>query len=150
MRMRTGNLRSAFTLIELLLVLAIITILATIVLIAINPPRNLAQSNNAQRRSDVNAILNAVHQYAIDNSGIIPSAITSGSTEICRTDATSCSGLINLAVLTDLERYILSIPTDPTSASANGTGYFVNRTTYDRVRVNAPFAQLGVTISVSR
>ena len=147
---RKRSFANGFTLIELLLVIAIITILAAIVLIAINAPRNIASTNNAQRHSDVTTIINAIHQFAIDNTGIIPSTILSGSTEICKTDATSCTGLIDLSVLTFEERYVLELPTDPTSASANGTGYFVFRTAFDRVFVTAPFAQLSETIEVGR
>jgi type IV pilus assembly protein PilA len=143
------TLKKGFTLVEVLLVIAIIAILASIVIMAINPPRNISSANNAQRWSNVNTILNAVHQYAIDNRGQIPSTITTVSTEICKTGA-SCAGLIDLSVLTDQERYVLKIPTDPTSASANGTGYFVNKDAYGRVTVNAPFAEIGDTITVSR
>jgi len=150
--MKLSTLKSAkgFTLIEVLLVIAIIAVLAAIVLIAINPPRSIAQSNNARRWSNVNAIINGIHQYAIDNNGILPATITTASTEICKTDAGSCAGLIDLGVLTFEERYILKLPTDPTSASANGTGYYVNRDTYNRITVEAPFAQLGEDIEVSR
>ena len=144
--------RQGFTLIELLLVVAIITILAAIVIIALNTQRNIASSNNAQRWSDVNTILNAIHQYSIDNNGILPATIPTGpgGVEICKSNAVSCAGLIDLSVLTFEERYVLKIPEDPTSASANGTGYFVYKTDYDRVFVTSPFAQLGMTIEVGR
>ncbi|MBU1033005.1 MAG: prepilin-type N-terminal cleavage/methylation domain-containing protein [Patescibacteria group bacterium] len=148
-KLRLGN-NQGFTLIELLLVITIIIILASIVLIAINPARNIAQANNAQRYSDVNTIINAIHQYTIDNDGILPSAITSVDTEICQTDASSCSGLIDLSAVTFEERYVLELPTDPTSASTNGTGYYVQKDAYDRITISAPFAQLSATIEVSR
>ncbi|MDQ7814461.1 MAG: type II secretion system protein [Patescibacteria group bacterium] len=150
--MKLNLLKNAkgFTLIEVLLVIAILAVLAAIVLIAINPPRSIAQSNNAQRWSNINAIINSIHQYAIDNNGIIPATITSVSTEICKTGAGSCAGLIDLGVVTFEERYILKIPTDPTSASANGTGYYVFKDAYNRITVEAPFAQLGDEIEVSR
>ena len=64
--------RKGFTLIELLLVIGIIAILAAIVIVAINPTRQLGQARNAQRNSDVNTLLNAIWQYAIDNSGNMP------------------------------------------------------------------------------
>ncbi len=143
------TLKKGFTLVEVLLVIAIIAILASIVILAINPPRNISSANNAQRWSNVNTVLNAIHQYAIDNRGQVPSTITTVSTEICKTGA-SCAGLIDLSVLTDQERYVLKIPTDPTSASANGTGYFVNKDAYGRITVNAPFAEIGDTVTVSR
>lgn len=147
--MHFSRLKKGFTLIEVLLVIAIIAILAAIVILAINPSRNISSANNAQRWSNVNTILNAAHQYAIDNRGTIPATITTVSTEICKT-GTSCAGLIDLSVLTDLERYVLKMPSDPTSASVNGTGYFINKDTYGRITVNAPFAEIGDTITVSR
>ena len=73
--------RKGFTLIELLLVIGIIAILAAIVIVAINPTRQLGQARNAQRNSDINTILNAVWQYAIDNNGTMPSDLA-GTTSI--------------------------------------------------------------------
>ncbi len=64
-----------FTLIEILLVVAAIAILAGIVILAINPGKQLGETRNAQRRSDVTTILNGVYQYSID-TGAVPSAIT--------------------------------------------------------------------------
>ena len=71
--------RKGFTLIELLLVIGIIAILAAIVIVAINPTRQLGQARNAQRNSDVNTLLNAIWQYAIDNSGNMPCEDSDGS-----------------------------------------------------------------------
>ena len=61
--------KKAFTLLEILLVVAAIAILASIVILAINPSKQLADTRNSQRRIDVNTILNAVYQYAIDKNG---------------------------------------------------------------------------------
>ena len=62
-----------FTLIEILVVIGIIAILATIVIIAINPARQFAQARNTDRTSSVNAILNAIGQRIADNKGIFAS-----------------------------------------------------------------------------
>src|SRR5258708_37704595 len=64
--------QQGFTLIELLVVIGILAVLLAITLIAINPAKQFSQSNDTKRRSDVNAILNAVDQYAADNKGALP------------------------------------------------------------------------------
>lgn len=69
------KIKKAFTLLEILLVVAAIAILATIVIIAINPQKQLAEARNSQRRSDIETILNAVYQYSIDNQGQFPDDI---------------------------------------------------------------------------
>ncbi|MFH1188623.1 MAG: LamG-like jellyroll fold domain-containing protein [bacterium] len=66
---------SGFTLLEILLVVAAIGILAGVVVIAINPAKQLAEARNAQRRADVEALLEAVYQYSIDNNGNFPAGI---------------------------------------------------------------------------
>lgn len=140
--------RSAFTLIEILLVVAAISILAGIVILAINPTKQLGLTRNAQRRADVNTIINGVYQYVVDN-GSLPASITTTPTEICKTGGT-CTGLIDLSVLTASEEYLVSIPYDPTGSSTNGAGYTIGKSANGRVTVAAPDAEQSATISVSR
>ena len=147
--MNTQHQQRGFTLLEILLVVGAIEILAGIVILAINPSKQLAETRNAQRRVDVNTVLNAVYQYAIDNNGAIPSSITTTQTEICQTGGT-CTGLIDLSVLTNSETYLVAIPSDPTGASVNGAGYEIVETANGRVTVSAPDAEQSATISVTR
>ncbi len=142
---------SGFTLIEVLLVIAIIAILASIVIIAINPARQIAQANNAQRSANVTTILNAIGQYAIDNRGTYPSGLTATATVICSTGAAT-SGCADLSALTNGQLYISSMPYDPFSPNTTTTWYFVSKSTSTnpRITVTAPTAELGATISVSR
>jgi prepilin-type N-terminal cleavage/methylation domain-containing protein len=147
--------QSGFTLIEVLVVIGIIAILASIAVVAINPARQFSQANNSQRWSNVNAILNAVHQYSVDNRGALPitgtTTFSNTPTEICRsTVATgSCGTMIQLSDAL-VPTYVVGIPTDPTGASTNGTGYRIATTTGNRIIVTAPFAENGETISVTR
>jgi type IV pilus assembly protein PilA len=141
--------KKGFTLLEVLLVVAIIAILAGIVILAINPNKQLADSRNTQRRSDVATILNAVYQYAIDTNGTIPATITSSSAEICATGGT-CTGLIDLSVLSTSSKYLVSLPNDPNGATTNGTGYFILKTANNRVTVSAPSAENSAVISITK
>ncbi len=141
--------KSGFTLLEILLVVAVIGILASIVIIAINPNKQLGDARNAQRRADVNAILNAVYQYTIDNTGTLPASITTTSTAVCKTGGT-CTSLIDLSVLTASEKYLTAMPFDPTTSTTNSTGYNILKTANGRITVTAPGAEQGATISITR
>lgn len=150
---KTRNGQQGFTLLEVLLVVAVIVILAGIVIIALNPNKQLGDTRNAQRQADVTTILNAVSQYALDNNGALPAGVTATATEICATGASACTSLVDLSALTTNEKYIISIPKDPqcsTSCATNGTGYRIMKTTNNRVTVTAPAAEQGRVISVSR
>lgn len=145
--------RKGFTLIELLLVIGIIAILASIVIVAINPTKQLADARNAQRRSDVNTILNAVYQYAIDNNGnlpgCLPGAAAGTAMNVCTSnDCTGVTNGCNLATLTGT--YLVSIPVDPSGATGNDTMYDVTKDSNSRVTVSAPVAEQGETITVTR
>lgn len=61
-----------------------------------------------------------------------------------------CTGLIDLSILTEDEKYLPSMPTDPSGAGTNGSGYFVSISSDNRVTVNAPSAENGETISITR
>lgn len=137
-----------FTLIELLLVIGIIAILASIVIVAINPTKQLGDARNAQRKSDVNTILSAVYQYAIDNDGNLPSGITTTRAEICATSATDCDSAIDLDVLTG--SYLVRIPRDPQVQTATGTNYWIVEGANGRITVDAPGAEQGASISVEK
>ena len=146
--MKITSTQKAFTLIEILLVVAAIAILAGIVILAINPGKQLGDTRNSQRRADVNTILNAVYQYNID-TGAFPNTITSNEAEVCKT-GTSCSYLVSLSALTENEKYLVSIPYDPTRVSGDGTGYAVSMTNNGRIVVKALLAEQGATIQVTR
>ncbi len=142
--------RHGFTLIEILIVIGLIAVLAAVVIVAINPGKQFADARNSQRSSNVNSVLNAVYQYAVDNNGQVPVAITTTATEVCSTGAASCTGLIDLSVLTTNGKYMLSLPKDPSTGTATTTKYTIVKDANGRITVNAPSAENGVTISVTR
>lgn len=140
--------KKGFTLLEILLVVAALGILASIVILAINPGKQLAATRNANRRADVNTILTATYQYIIDN-GSIPASITVESTPICLTGVVDAA-CIDLAVLTNNQEHLPEMPQDPQSTSEVDTGYNILKTANGRITVSAPAAENGATISVTR
>jgi prepilin-type N-terminal cleavage/methylation domain-containing protein len=137
-----------FTLLEILLVIAAISVLALIVIIAINPNRQLAQVRNSTRYSDTSALSDAFDQYLIEN-GSYPSGITSVYQELCAQDASDCTGYLD--VRSDLvPQYIAEIPEDPSTSSENGTGYFIAiNPDNNKVSVGATGAELEQLIAIN-
>lgn len=70
--------KKAFTLIELLIVIAIIAILAAAIFVAIDPARRLHQGRNARRSTAVATILKSVKKYQVDNDGELPGNLDVG------------------------------------------------------------------------
>ena len=146
-----GNVKKGFSLLEALLIVAIVAIIIVIIILIANPSKQLAEARNAQRRSDINTILNAVYQYSIDNKSNFPQTITTESTEICKTGSSNCTSLVDLTVLTTNETYLVAIPGDPGDAcSANGVCYKIRKTQDGKITVTAPNAELGAQISVTK
>ncbi|MBI2075092.1 MAG: prepilin-type N-terminal cleavage/methylation domain-containing protein [Candidatus Harrisonbacteria bacterium] len=144
--------KNGFTLIELLLVVAIIGILAAIVIIAINPGKQLSETKDSQRKADFITMLDAVYQFTIDSRGTLPANIPTNPNEICRTPtATSgqcaLAGLVDLSVLTDNGTYLAAMPVDSQASTSNGTGYRISTTTGRRVTV---YAIASSTLSATR
>jgi type IV pilus assembly protein PilA len=142
-----------FTMLEILLVVAMIAILAGIVIFAINPGKQLAEARNAQRRVDVNTILNAVYQYSIDSNGILPPSISTTPAEVCAVEQPpgDCSGYVDLSAILTNQKYLTGMPRDPIGdCPANSTCYSISISTNNRVTVSAARAELGAVISVTR
>ena len=161
--MTSARRQSGFTLIELLLVIGIIAILASIVIVAINPTRQLGQARDAQRRADVNTIINAIYQYSIDNNGRLPGYLTGAtagvSYQICNSNPSNpgtagcglpATQMVSLRTLTGT--YMVSVPRDPSfAATASGSHYMVTRDLSNRITVSATAETDGASsIAVTR
>jgi type IV pilus assembly protein PilA len=155
--MKTAAQQKGFTLIELLVVIGILAILFSIVLIAINPSRQFNQANDTKRRSDTIQILNAIHEYAAENSGNLPTNMPAkGHAAV---DISSAAGNADICAAL-VTKYISALPADPGTnagapvtdcAIAGGytTGYQVAVDADGRVTISAPNAALG-TVAVTR
>ena len=128
-----------FTLIEILVVIGIIALLATIVLIAINPARQFAQARNSQRISNLNTILNAIGQNIADNKGIFTCTGIGTAIGTATTSIGTAGGNSNLGCLAPT--YIASsIPQDPTGGTDSDTLYDVSKDSTGRYMLCAPNA----------
>lgn len=140
------KLRKGFTLIELLVVIGILGILLAIVLIAINPARQFALSNNTKRSSDVSTILNAISQYMVDSKGKAPTGLTATPTNLSDGGANICGALV--------PKYVAQLPMDPTkttaftSCASYDTGYLVSVDANGRVTVSADQANVDAVDNV--
>lgn len=155
--------RQGFTLLEILLVVAAIGILAGIVILAINPGKQLGDTRNAQRRVDVNTLLNAVYQYSLDNNGNFPAGIdgTTTDSQVLGTDSncnTTCSATTTQALCVNLSStlvtasstYLVDIPRDPKTGSSTNTDYYINKRADGRLTVGSCDPESGATINVTR
>jgi type IV pilus assembly protein PilA len=154
--------QKGFTLIELLIVIVIISILAAIIFVAIDPATRFGDARNARRRSEVVSILNAVLRYQVDNNGALPTGLDAvpASSQVLGTAVTGCdSGCTNggttLAACLNMtaslvDAHLAAIPVDPNTGTATNTGYYINRTTNGRILVGACTPENGATISVTR
>ena len=145
--------KEGFTLIEVLVVMGIIAVLSTIVLVAINPSRQFAQSRDTQRTT---ALLNAIGQRSVDNRGIFETGCTAGQIPATTTVIKSGTGGFDLYPCI-VPVYMALLPVDPktgsfTSTSSYDSGYTVARDSVTgRITVSAPSTEIATPIiSISR
>lgn len=137
-----------FTLIELIIVIAIIAILAAAVLVAIDPARRLHESRNARRWSDIENIIDAVIKYQTDNEGEHYTTVESLSDDVYYTIGTCIGGgnsgctaqttqtaCVNL---TDIgSNYMAKIPIDPKDGTESQTDYYLMKDENGAITVGA-------------
>ena len=155
MKKRNEVAGRGFTLIEVLVVMGIIAVLSTVVLVAINPARQFAQSRDTERTSNVTALLNAIGQRAVDNRGIFETGCAAGQIPATTTEIKSSGGFDLYPCIVPV--YMALLPVDPkvgnfNSATDYDSGYTVARDpATGRITVAAPATEIAVpAISISR
>jgi len=147
-----------FTLIEILVVIGIIGILATVVLVAVNPNRQFKQARDSQRVANVNTILNGLGQNIADHEGNL---VCAGTKIDLATDTVfnlSSAGGTNDFNIADclIPDYISKLPYDPKNEDGHfvdnddfDTGYTLTKDSNNRFVVTA-VGEIQPTISVVR
>lgn len=153
--------QKGFTLIELLIVIVIISILAAIIYVAVDPATRFGDARNARRRAEIVSVLNAILKFQVDNDGTLPTGIdvVTTSSQVLGTAATgcdtTCGAATTVAACLDLsgdlvDEYLASIPIDPENGTAANTDYYLNRTASGRILIGACDPENAATISVTR
>lgn len=119
--------QKGFTLIEILVVIAILGILAVVTLVALNPVKRFQDARNSRRREDVNAVLQAVSVYTIDNDGAFPkiNGLDLDTLTVSETPTCGNSGACNVSDLDGLTPYLSELPMDPSSTTAAPIEYLI-------------------------
>ena len=90
-------MKNGFTLIELVIVIGILAILATVVVLVLNPAQLLAQARDSQRMSDLGSVKSAIALYlATANSPAVGATSKGTVSTVCwfgTNCVTACSGV---------------------------------------------------------
>ena len=127
-----------FTLVELIIVIAIIAILAGAIFVAIDPARRLNETRNARRASDVSTILDAIKKHQADNGGVYYTeidALDEGAFYIIGTDGSGCDDECANQTAEDScvdlsgigSNYLALVPLDPKDGTDAKTGYMIEK-----------------------
>ncbi|TSC82222.1 MAG: Uncharacterized protein G01um101420_526 [Parcubacteria group bacterium Gr01-1014_20] len=150
-------MKKGMTLMEIVIVIALLAILLAVAVIGLNPVGELARARNSQRNYHINAIVTAVRQNIADSTlGTFTCASGEVPTSTKRM-AVGSSTYYNIAPCL-VSTYLNNLPFDPaatgahwTSASDYNTGYNILRNaSTGEITVSAPFAELGKTVSVTQ
>ncbi len=152
------SVEKGFSILDFLVIVCALFVIAFIAYLVLNPDKKGADQRNIYRSADIASILTTVSAY-VDELGEIPEEIpitkncVSLGNEICKMGPYDCKGLVNLSFLGEIKnttQKITALPSDPTTKSVNGTGYYISQDGQGNVTVCAPYAERNVTISFTK
>jgi len=138
--------------------IAIISMLASLLIVAVNPGRQFAKARDTQRSTDLYALLSAIYQYSSEHSGAWPDTDGNPVTSNFPTSATCIGtnpGCFNLAAAgvageTIVPVYMASLPQDPTTGNSPGNiGYTIYVDANNRIHASAT-GEIEGTITITR
>lgn len=143
-----------FTLVEVVLVLAILAVVVTMVIVAVDPAYQLARSRNDRRIGHLLTIINAIGQNMADNNGTFK--CVSGALPGSATNMASAPPNYNIGPCL-VPDYLSGLPFDPSAPGGYYSGpndyntiYTILQDSVGRIILRAPAAELGQPIIVSR
>lgn len=110
--------KRGFTLIELLVVITVMGVLASIVLVVVNPGAQLAKIRNTQRKSDLRTLANALERYYSYN-GFYPSTGGAWCTTSIGVSGVSYQCTNNAIQTLVTVGSLKKLPTDPKAGQPN-------------------------------
>jgi len=149
-----------FTLLEMIVVMGVLGLIASVIIAAIKPAKYFASARNIQRRADIERIQGALNQYSIERDGSLPPTVSTTlqmigiATNNCNV---SCGNASTSQTCTNLgtsitPTYIDLMPIDSVSGNANRTFYAVQKLTAGGpgLLIRACAAELGQVIEIKQ
>lgn len=157
--------KKGFTLIELLIVIGVVGILAALAFVALNPLARFQDARNAQRWTNISAIMSAIKLHQVDNGGAYIDAIsdlTAGrnlqigyNQEMCVNPCLNPTITIYEGPCVDLRGlvtggYLAELPVDPncTGATEEITRYYLSKNSTGTITVGSCCEELGSNSSI--
>ncbi|MBT4349426.1 prepilin-type N-terminal cleavage/methylation domain-containing protein [bacterium] len=137
--------KKGFTLIELIIVIAVIALLASVTFVALDPAKRIGEARNSRRDSETLNIKKALEKYTVDNAGLpsVISALSDDTNYMIAAVGDSAGGSVSCTALdasitkvdisngtTLIPNYLPTMPVDPTESTpyTNGTGCYFSKT----------------------
>ncbi|GAG67105.1 unnamed protein product [marine sediment metagenome] len=137
------KMQKGISVVELIIIIAVIGILTAIVIISRNPISEAVQNRNVQRQSDIKEIAQSIHQIQLHDKDQLPRTNDGSEIAKCSEDALTDTSALSDVLVTD---YLTEIPYDPQDESE----YICCQTNDGKITVKAPKAELGSTIEITR